>query len=263
MVAHVEMPALDKTPGPATFSHPVVTGLLREQLGFQGLIVSDAMNMNAVTLLGTSGENAVKAFSAGIDVILDSPDTMDRVPRAQGGSRIGADPARASGSVGPPRSDGESAAWPASHACGESRQGAAGRRLASPRGHGAAGERSRDHLDQGRTWQRSAQARADGERPVSLGARLPGPVAHRGAESHADSGAARALARHRSRRDFRSDDGERAGARQGDGESVRRDRCRRVRARLVRQRPTRSGGAGRAVAAGSRAGECAAGDSRL
>jgi beta-N-acetylhexosaminidase len=77
MVAHVEMPALDKTAGPATFSRPVITGLLRDQLGFRGLIVSDAMNMNAVTLLGTSGENAVKAFSAGIDVILDSRDTMD------------------------------------------------------------------------------------------------------------------------------------------------------------------------------------------
>jgi hypothetical protein len=77
MVAHVEMPALDKTAGPATFSQPVVTGLLREELGFQGLIVSDAMNMNAVTLLGSAGENAVKAFRAGIDVILDSRDTMD------------------------------------------------------------------------------------------------------------------------------------------------------------------------------------------
>lgn len=76
MVAHVEMPSLDKTAGPATFSQPVVTGLLREQLGFQGLIVSDAMNMDAVTQLGTAGENAVKAFNAGIDVILDSRDTM-------------------------------------------------------------------------------------------------------------------------------------------------------------------------------------------
>jgi beta-N-acetylhexosaminidase len=76
MVAHVEMPSLDKTAGPATFSQPVITGLLREELGFQGLIVSDAMNMNAVTQLGTAGDNAVKAFNAGIDVILDSRDTM-------------------------------------------------------------------------------------------------------------------------------------------------------------------------------------------
>jgi beta-glucosidase-like glycosyl hydrolase len=76
MVAHVELPSLDKSPGPATFSQPVVTGLLREQLGFQGLIVSDAMTMNAVAELGTAGENAVKAFKAGIDLILDSRDTM-------------------------------------------------------------------------------------------------------------------------------------------------------------------------------------------
>ena len=95
MVAHVEMPALDKVPGPATFSQPVVTGLLREQLGFGGLILSDAMTMDAVTALGTAGENAVKAFNAGIDVVLDSRDTIDafralkaavesgRIPRAR------------------------------------------------------------------------------------------------------------------------------------------------------------------------------------
>ena len=77
MVAHIELPALDPVPGPATFSRPVVTGLLREQLGFNGLIYSDAMNMDAVVKMGTSGQNAVKAVLAGIDVVLDSPDTMD------------------------------------------------------------------------------------------------------------------------------------------------------------------------------------------
>ncbi len=77
MVAHIELPALDKTPGPATFSHPVVTGLLRDDLGFQGLIYSDAMNMEAVVQMGSAGENAVKAVLAGIDVVLDSRDTMD------------------------------------------------------------------------------------------------------------------------------------------------------------------------------------------
>jgi beta-N-acetylhexosaminidase len=77
MVAHIELPALDKTPGPATFSSPVVTGLLREQLGFQGLIYTDAMNMDAVAKMGGSGENAVKAILAGIDVVLDPPDPLD------------------------------------------------------------------------------------------------------------------------------------------------------------------------------------------
>jgi beta-N-acetylhexosaminidase len=54
-----------------------VTGLLREQLGFHGLIFTDAMNMDAVTKLGGSGENAVRAVLAGVDLVLDSPDAMD------------------------------------------------------------------------------------------------------------------------------------------------------------------------------------------
>ncbi|MGQ0733196.1 MAG: glycoside hydrolase family 3 protein, partial [Acidobacteriota bacterium] len=77
MVAHIALPALDREAGPATFSAPVVTGLLRNDLKFDGLIYSDAMNMDAVAKMGTAGENAVKAVLAGIDVVLDSRDTMD------------------------------------------------------------------------------------------------------------------------------------------------------------------------------------------
>jgi beta-glucosidase-like glycosyl hydrolase len=83
MVAHIELPALDQAPRPATFSRPVVTGLLREQLGFDGLIYTDAMTMDAVTKMGTSGENAVKAVLAGVDMVLDSPDTMDAFRRVK------------------------------------------------------------------------------------------------------------------------------------------------------------------------------------
>ena len=77
MVAHIELPALDSAAGPATFSEPVVSGLLRRDLKFDGLIYTDAMNMDAVAKMGTSGENAVKAVLAGIDVVLDPPDPMD------------------------------------------------------------------------------------------------------------------------------------------------------------------------------------------
>ena len=77
MVAHIELPALDTTPGPATFSEPVITDLLRGQLGFRGLIYTDAMNMDAVAKMGSSGENAVRALRAGIDVVLDPPDPLD------------------------------------------------------------------------------------------------------------------------------------------------------------------------------------------
>jgi beta-N-acetylhexosaminidase len=50
MIAHLSIPALDKTPNlPSTLSKPIVSDLLRSQLGFQGLIYSDAMNMKGVT----------------------------------------------------------------------------------------------------------------------------------------------------------------------------------------------------------------------
>ncbi len=74
MVAHVEMPALDATPGPATFSAPIVSGLLRRDLGFQGVIYTDSMLMDAVKAMMGAGEAAVRAVEAGADVVLDSPD---------------------------------------------------------------------------------------------------------------------------------------------------------------------------------------------
>ncbi len=74
MVAHVEMPALDPTPGPATFSRPIVSGLLRRELGFEGVIYTDSMLMDAVNALAAPGEAAVKAVEAGVDVVLDPPD---------------------------------------------------------------------------------------------------------------------------------------------------------------------------------------------
>jgi beta-N-acetylhexosaminidase len=77
MVAHIELPALDPSRGPATFSQPVVTGLLREQLGFRGLIFTDSMLMDGVARMGTSAENAVKAVLAGNDMVLDSPDMLE------------------------------------------------------------------------------------------------------------------------------------------------------------------------------------------
>jgi beta-N-acetylhexosaminidase len=74
MVAHVELPAIDAESGPATFSQKVTTGLLRQELGFAGIVVSDALKMDAITKMASTGDAAVKAVVAGIDVILDSPD---------------------------------------------------------------------------------------------------------------------------------------------------------------------------------------------
>jgi beta-N-acetylhexosaminidase len=73
MVAHIELPAIDPEKQPATFSATVLGTLLRP--GFDGLIYSDSMKMAAITKMATPGEAAVRAVKAGIDVILDSPDS--------------------------------------------------------------------------------------------------------------------------------------------------------------------------------------------
>jgi beta-N-acetylhexosaminidase len=73
MVAHIEMPAIDAEKQPATFSSKILGTLLRP--AFTGLIYSDSMKMAAITRMATPGDAAVRAVKAGVDVILDSPDS--------------------------------------------------------------------------------------------------------------------------------------------------------------------------------------------
>lgn len=76
MTAHIAVPALDDGDGgeirPATFSHSIVSGILRESFGFEGLIFSDALNMGAVANRYEAGEAAVLAIEAGCDIALYS-----------------------------------------------------------------------------------------------------------------------------------------------------------------------------------------------
>ncbi|MGH7682345.1 MAG: glycoside hydrolase family 3 protein [Candidatus Eiseniibacteriota bacterium] len=73
MIGHLVVPAFDPEPKrPATLSHPIVTGLLRERMGFGGVVVTDALEMAAVTSLGDYGEIAVRAIEAGCDLLLYS-----------------------------------------------------------------------------------------------------------------------------------------------------------------------------------------------
>jgi beta-N-acetylhexosaminidase len=75
MTAHIEMPALDPAPDtPATLSQPIVSGVLRRDLGFGGLVYTDSMGMAGVTQLYKPGEAAVRAIKAGNDIVLHSPD---------------------------------------------------------------------------------------------------------------------------------------------------------------------------------------------
>lgn len=86
MVAHMNIPSLDNTPNlPSTLSRPIVTGLLKEQLGFKGLVFSDAMEMKGVVKFFPDGEADVRAIIAGNDVIElseDAPRAIKLVRRA-------------------------------------------------------------------------------------------------------------------------------------------------------------------------------------
>lgn len=72
MTAHVVFPALDAE-APATLSPAVLTGLLRERLGFGGLIVTDFMDMAAIAEHYGAGEAAVRSVLAGADLVLLGP----------------------------------------------------------------------------------------------------------------------------------------------------------------------------------------------
>jgi beta-N-acetylhexosaminidase len=84
MVAHVSVPALDADPNRvATTSPAIVTGLLKQQLGFKGIVVTDALDMAGLTRLYSAhiGRAAVDAFKAGNDVLL-IPADLDASYRA-------------------------------------------------------------------------------------------------------------------------------------------------------------------------------------
>jgi beta-N-acetylhexosaminidase len=73
MVAHVTVPALDPDPNRiGTTSPAIVTGLLKQQLGFKGIVVTDALEMGGLTHLypGNTGQASVDAFKAGNDLLI-------------------------------------------------------------------------------------------------------------------------------------------------------------------------------------------------
>lgn len=77
MTAHLAVPALDPTPGlPATLSSAITEGLLRKEMGFRGLIVTDALDMGGVTNAFTPEESSIRAFLAGADILLMPPDPV-------------------------------------------------------------------------------------------------------------------------------------------------------------------------------------------
>jgi beta-N-acetylhexosaminidase len=70
MTGHLNVPALEEQEIPATVSPKVITGILRKELGYEGMIVTDAMDMQGLTKQFPAGEAAVRALEAGVDVLL-------------------------------------------------------------------------------------------------------------------------------------------------------------------------------------------------
>lgn len=70
MVGHLSVPAIDSSMTPASLSREITTGLLKDSLGFSGLVFTDALEMKGAT--GGSGNNCVDAFIAGADFLLSS-----------------------------------------------------------------------------------------------------------------------------------------------------------------------------------------------
>ncbi|MFF4230122.1 glycoside hydrolase family 3 protein [Streptomyces sp. NPDC001820] len=74
MTAHIQFPALDPSNDPATLSRPILTGILREELGYDGVVVTDALNMQGVRDKYGDHRVPVLALKAGVDQLLNPPD---------------------------------------------------------------------------------------------------------------------------------------------------------------------------------------------
>ncbi|EHR63534.1 glycoside hydrolase family 3 protein [Saccharomonospora cyanea] len=74
MTAHISVPSLDPSGDPATLSKPIMTGLLREELGYDGVVVTDSLGMAGVREMYSDAEIPVRALEAGVDQMLMPPD---------------------------------------------------------------------------------------------------------------------------------------------------------------------------------------------
>lgn len=77
MIGHLTLTEIDAQPAP--FSYRIVTEILRGELGFSGVVITDGLQMKAMTSFYSSREMAVKAVSAGVDILLCPPDPEEAV----------------------------------------------------------------------------------------------------------------------------------------------------------------------------------------
>ncbi|MGH3354449.1 MAG: glycoside hydrolase family 3 protein, partial [Nocardioidaceae bacterium] len=73
MTAHIVVPALDASEDPATLSRPILTGILRQEMGYDGVIITDALGMEGVREKYGDDRVPVLALKAGVDILLMPP----------------------------------------------------------------------------------------------------------------------------------------------------------------------------------------------
>ncbi|MEV7685770.1 glycoside hydrolase family 3 protein [Streptomyces bungoensis] len=73
MTAHLQFPALDDSGDPATLSHPILTGILRGELGYDGVVITDSLGMEGVRTKYGDDRVPVLALKAGVDQLLNPP----------------------------------------------------------------------------------------------------------------------------------------------------------------------------------------------
>ena len=90
MVAHLNVPSLDPTMNfPSSLSKPIVTDLLKNELNFDGLVITDALNMKGVSNFDEAGEVDVQALKAGSDILLISEDIPKAIQKIKEALRKG------------------------------------------------------------------------------------------------------------------------------------------------------------------------------
>ncbi len=85
MVGHIALPGLDSTEVPSTHSNLITTKILKNEMGFEGLVITDGMEMGGLTKSAWAGESAIRAVEAGADILLlplDINKTIDAIEEA-------------------------------------------------------------------------------------------------------------------------------------------------------------------------------------
>lgn len=94
MTSHILFPAIEKEEVPATMSHTIITGLLKNKLGFNGLVMTDCMEMNAIREYFGTAQGAVAAVKAGVHII-----TISHTPELVEASAMAIETAVLSGEI--------------------------------------------------------------------------------------------------------------------------------------------------------------------